>query len=166
MSMSSPFEFSRAHPAEAEAIFDLVRAAYAKWIPVLGHEPMPMTADYDRAVREHQIDVLYDSRDMVALIEVVERADDLFIESVAVAPDWQGAGLGRRLLRHAEEKARAAKRNRLSLQTNEAFGDNIRLYEAAGFRIDRREPFPDGTMVMMSKDLDAGERPEAVSPAR
>ncbi|WP_162244684.1 GNAT family N-acetyltransferase [Aureimonas sp. Leaf454] len=165
MSMSSPFELKRAKPAEAEAIFELVRAAYAKWIPVLGREPIPMTADYDRAVRDNEVDVLYDSRDMVALIQTVERADDLLIESVAVAPDWQGAGLGQRLLRHAEAKARAGKRNRISLQMNEIFGDTIRHYEAAGFRIDGRDLQDDGTMVRMSKDL-APNEVTAITAAR
>jgi hypothetical protein len=37
---------------------DLARAAYAKWVPILGREPKPMTADYDAALAEHVVDVL------------------------------------------------------------------------------------------------------------
>jgi hypothetical protein len=48
-----------ATPADAAAIRNIVRAAYAKWVPALGREPLPMQADYERAVREHQIDLLY-----------------------------------------------------------------------------------------------------------
>ena len=36
----------RAGPDDAGAIRSLTRAAYAKWVPVIGREPMPMQADY------------------------------------------------------------------------------------------------------------------------
>ena len=41
----------RATPADASAVRDLTRAAYARWVPVIGREPGPMNADYDLAVR-------------------------------------------------------------------------------------------------------------------
>jgi len=50
--------FRRAGPADAAAVRDLTRAAYAKWCAVIGREPKPMTTDYDRAVRDHLIDLL------------------------------------------------------------------------------------------------------------
>ena len=46
-------EITRARPEDAPAIRDLTRAAYAKWVPVIGREPKPMGADYDLAVRAH-----------------------------------------------------------------------------------------------------------------
>ena len=45
----------RAGPADAAAVRELTRAAYAKWVPVIGREPRPMTADYDMAVRDHLV---------------------------------------------------------------------------------------------------------------
>src|SRR4029077_3095730 len=114
----------------------LVREAYAQWIPVIGREPMPMKADYERAVRDHEIDLLYADGDLVALIEVIVHSDHLFIENVAVTPRRQRQGLGHYLLRHAEEKARKANLEELRLLTNQAFEANIRLYESVGFRID------------------------------
>ena len=38
-------ELRQAVPADAPAIRELTRAAYAKWIPLIGREPKPMTAD-------------------------------------------------------------------------------------------------------------------------
>lgn len=43
--------------ATATDVRALARAAYAKWVPQIGREPKPMTADYDRAVAEHIIDL-------------------------------------------------------------------------------------------------------------
>jgi len=49
----------RATPADATAVRDLTRAAYAKWVPVIGREPGPMNADYDLAIRDHMVDLLH-----------------------------------------------------------------------------------------------------------
>ena len=60
-------------PATAEdagAIRSLTREAYSKWVPVLGREPLPMTADYAEAVKKHRIDLLYLDGKLVALIEI------------------------------------------------------------------------------------------------
>jgi hypothetical protein len=46
----------RAVAADAEAVLALTRIAYAKWVPLIGREPKPMTVDYERAVAEHMID--------------------------------------------------------------------------------------------------------------
>jgi hypothetical protein len=44
---------------DASAIRELTRYAYAKWVPMIGREPKPMTADYAEAVRKYRIDLLY-----------------------------------------------------------------------------------------------------------
>jgi GNAT superfamily N-acetyltransferase len=143
-------------PAERDqigAVRDLVRAAYAKWVPLIGREPLPMTADYEQAMREHAIDILYADRRMVGLIETITHADHLWIENVAIAPESQGRGFGRRLLAHAEAKALAAGRAELRLLTNALFEANVALYLAIGYVVDRREPFRGGFTVYMSKQL-------------
>jgi len=148
----------RAGPPDVTAVRSLVRDAYARWIPVIGREPLPMKADYEKAVREHEIDLLHAGDRLVALIEVFLMVDHLFIENIAVSPEDQGRGFGRHLLRHAETKAKSAGLTELRLLTNQAFATNVRLYQAIGFRIDRTEPhFGGGTTVYMSKLLAGGE---------
>ncbi len=147
-------QIKKATLQDVEAVRRLVREAYAQWIPVIGREPAPMKADYDRAVRDHEVDLLYADGDLVGLIEVFSTTDHLCIENIAVIPHHQGRGLGHHLLTHAEEKAEKANVRELRLLTNQAFAANIRLYEAVGFRIDRTEPFSGGgTTVYMSKTI-------------
>lgn len=148
---SSPMKIVQAVPEDAQKVRDLVRAAYAKWIPLIGREPMPMQADYNRAVREHDVDLLYGDDGLMALIEIIPRPDHLFIENIAVAPKHQGRGLGRHLLAHAERKAGLAGVAEMRLLTNLAFESNVRLYQSVGFQIDRTEPFGNGSTVYMSK---------------
>ena len=142
-----------ASPEDAEAIRALTRSAYAKWVPVIGREPMPMQADYAQAVRSHRFDLLYSDGDLKALIETIPHPDHLFVENVAVAPEAQGRGYGRLLLDHAEGVARSLRLLEMRLLTNRAFASNVQLYLRCGYTIDREEPFKEGFTVYMSKRL-------------
>ena len=150
--------FRRAGAADAPAVRALTRAAYAKWCALIGREPKPMTSDHDRAVREHVVDLLIDSdgRHLVGLVEMVPNPDHLLVENVAVAPDAQGRGLGRRLMQHAEQRAAALALPQIRLYTNQAFAANLRFYAALGYRIDREEPFRGGVIVHFSKPVAPG----------
>ena len=108
MTPAASLEIRPASFEDAARIRDLTRAAYAKWAALIGREPLPMQADYDRAVREHSIDLLTVAGALVGLIETIVRPDHLWIENVAVAPDRQGRGYGRMLLAHAERRAAEA----------------------------------------------------------
>lgn len=143
----------RAVPADAAAIRELTRAAYAKWVPIIGREPRPMMADYDVAVRDHLIDLLYADDRLVALVEMIPAADHLLIENVAVLPEGQGGGHGRRLLAHAEGLAASLGLPEVRLYTNKAFVENVQLYLRLGYQVDREEAFMNGVAVHMSKLL-------------
>lgn len=140
-------------PADTAAIRDLTRAAYAKWVPVIGREPKPMGADYEAAVREHRFDLLSVDGQLAALIETVDEGDQLLIENVAVSPGHLGRGLGRRLLALAEGLASARGYGRIRLYTNQRFEANIALYQRVGYRIDREEAVSAGVVIHMSKAL-------------
>jgi ribosomal protein S18 acetylase RimI-like enzyme len=146
-------ELRRAGPQDAAAVRALTRAAYAKWVAVIGREPLPMAVDYDRAVRDHLIDLLYHDGELIALIEMIAEVDHLLIESVAVAPEHQGRGYGRRLMAHAERLAAASGHAETRLYTNQLFAANVRLYRQLGYQVTREEAFKGGVVVHMSKAL-------------
>ena len=68
-SISAPTQLRLGGIADADAIRTLTRAAYAPWVTLLGREPLPMTADYDAAVRAHRFDLAYRGGELVGLIE-------------------------------------------------------------------------------------------------
>jgi GNAT superfamily N-acetyltransferase len=148
-----PAALRRATPADAAAIRAVTRAAYARWVPVIGREPRPMRADYDAALLVHRFDLLLRATSLMALIETDLRDNHLWIENIAVHPDHQRQGLGRRLLAHAEALAHEAGRAELRLLTNAAFASNIALYEASGYAVTAREPFQGGETVFMARRL-------------
>jgi GNAT superfamily N-acetyltransferase len=141
----------RAEAPDAAAVRDVTRAAYAKWVPLIGREPKPMQADYDKAVIEHRIDLLELDGRLAALIETIAEPDHLLIENVVVSPDFQKRGLGRRLMAHAETLAASLGYCEIRLYTNKLFAENVELYLRLGYRIDREEVIPAGTVVHMSK---------------
>ena len=147
-------ELRRATQADVDVIRDLTRAAYAKWVPVIGREPKPMGADYESAIQKHRFDLLYIANVLVGLIETVDEKDQLLIENVAVSPDFQRHGLGSKLMAHAEEVAASLGYQRVWLYTNQRFTENIAFYRGLGYHVECEEDIGEGTIkVNMSKTL-------------
>jgi ribosomal protein S18 acetylase RimI-like enzyme len=141
---------------DAASVRALTRDAYAKWVSVIGREPLPMVVDYDQAIRDHRIDLLFADEELVGVVETVDSPDHLLIVNVAVSPDHQRRGFGRYLLEHAEGLAAALGLSELRLFTNQLFAMNVDLYRRFGYVIDREEPFMGGVTVHMSKRLPRG----------
>jgi N-acetylglutamate synthase-like GNAT family acetyltransferase len=143
--------FRRATSADVKVVRDLTRAAYAKWVPLIGREPKPMLADYEQAVSHHIIELYETGGEVLALVEVIPHAQYLLIENIAVLPIRQGKGLGDLILTHAENLARSLGMDELRLYTNAAFASNIAFYARRGFHEFLREPFPTGGVTVHMK---------------
>jgi GNAT superfamily N-acetyltransferase len=155
--MDEMIEHRLATAEDAPAIRHLTREAYAKWVPKIGREPKPMGADYDAAVRNHRIDLLYVDGALAALIETVDEGDQLLIMNLAVSPAYQRRGFGSRLMAHAEQVAASLGRNRIWLYTNRRFEGNVELYSRLGYRVDSEEEIAGGLVrTNMSKTVAPG----------
>jgi GNAT superfamily N-acetyltransferase len=150
---SSPPNLRRATAADVEAIRALVDAAYRGYIPLLGRTPTPMLSDVAAAVREHDVRVLDAGDRLVGVIELIARDDHLWVHNVAIAPDAQGRGLGRRLLAFAEDEARRLGLPAIALLTNERYLANIAMYERYGYRETHREPYRGTDLIHFRKTL-------------
>jgi molybdopterin-guanine dinucleotide biosynthesis adapter protein len=134
----------RANKLDATAIQKLTRDVYAKWVPAIGREPLPMQANYGKAVEDHWIDLMERDGELLALVEMIPHGTFLFIENLAVAEDWQGKGLATRLLQHVEQLARSAGLAEVQLATNQAFTSNLHFYESRGYVAYETKPFHRG----------------------
>ena len=81
---------------------------------------------------------------LVAGLVVLEpRADHLYLDTVAVHPDAQGAGLGRLLLEFAEDRARELGLPEIRLFTNAMMWENQKIYPRLGYEtVERRMTGP------------------------
>ena len=81
--MTDRVELRQAKATDAAAIRNLTRQAYARWVPLIGREPKPMTVDYDEAVVRHRFDLLHIDGVLAALIETIREPDHLLVEGSA-----------------------------------------------------------------------------------
>lgn len=121
-----------ATPADLPAIERIVHDAYVGYLPRMGREPGPMRADYAAVLATRRVDVAVDG-DLVGVVVLEHESDGMLLENVAVAPAAQGRGLGRMLIAHAEQVARAAGCTRIRLYTHVTMVENIALYGRLGF---------------------------------
>jgi GNAT superfamily N-acetyltransferase len=72
---------------------------------------------------------------IVGHVQVIPDKASWEVRNVAVSPEWQGQGVGRRLLDFVVERARVAGAKWVELATGTANIDNLRFYQRVGFRM-------------------------------
>ncbi len=122
-----------AAPDEAVILHAIAREAYQRYVPRIGREPAPMSADYGAAVRNGQAWVAVDQDQVIGFVVLIAQPDHLLLKNLAVRPSWQGGGAGSRLLALAEDQARRLRRAEIRLYTNEAMTENLAYYPRRGY---------------------------------
>ena len=122
-----------AGPADADAMCALVQAAYEMYVERIGRKPAPMTANYDRIAESGHAWVAERGKHIVGLVVLEPATDHLLLKNLAVSPHAQGHGVGRRLLRFAEEQTSAHGLREVRLFTNEAMTENLAYYPRHGY---------------------------------
>jgi ribosomal protein S18 acetylase RimI-like enzyme len=138
---------------EAGAVTMLVREAYAKYVGRIGREPAPMLVDYEAAIMARETWVLVEGDETSGVLVMRPDNDHLFVETVAVRPDRQGSGLGRRLMAFVEEAARDRGLREIQLYTNEKMEENLPFYRSLGFEETGRRLDEGYRRVFMKKRL-------------
>jgi ribosomal protein S18 acetylase RimI-like enzyme len=154
-SRDEPQSIRRALPEDVDAVVQITNAAYARYVPLIGRPPQPMTADHPRMIREDEVWLLEQGGEPMGVLELVVEPDCLLIYSVAIRPERQKRGHGRRLLDWAEREARRMGLRRVRLYTNTLMVENIALYRRLGYRETGREPYLGSTILHMSKEIEA-----------
>jgi ribosomal protein S18 acetylase RimI-like enzyme len=127
-------EIRPASAKDVEAIRLIVRDAYSKYVERIGREPAPMSADYAALVASGTVWVATNDRDEPLGVLVIDaRPTSLVLENLAVAPGFQGRGIGRALIRFAEDRAIELGLDEVTLYTNEKMTENIALYGSLGY---------------------------------
>lgn len=142
-----------AQTADLASIQTITNAAYTKYLPRLGRQPQPMTADYRPMIAAEQVWLAEQDGIVVGLIVLQPATDHLLIYSVAVAPAYQGIGVGRQLLLWAEQEAVRQGYPVVQLYTNEKMTENIAIYGRSGYQEIKRVLVNGYQVVYMEKTL-------------
>jgi ribosomal protein S18 acetylase RimI-like enzyme len=155
-----------ARPEDRAAIEAIVNAAYAIYVERIGKPPGPMLDDYAGLIADGMVSVFADTDGTIAaVIVLVPQPDHLLLDNIAVRPDRQSRGLGRRLIEFAEDEARRLGFAELRLYTHEKMTENIALYARLGFVETGRSHQAGYDRVFMRKRVAADPPGEPATPA-
>ncbi len=93
-----------------------------------------MTADYEALTALGDAYLAERDGNVIALLVLRPAPTYMLLENVAVVPEEQGAGVGRRLLMLAEDEARRLGLPEVRLYTNAAMTENLSYYVRHGYR--------------------------------
>lgn len=145
----------RAEPSDRAAIEAIVHAAYSIYIERIGNPPGPMLDDYGRRIEEGAVSVVEAAASgIVGLIVLLPKPDHLLLDNIAVRPEHQGCGIGRRLIAFAEREACRLGYTELRLYTHATMTENIALYARLDFVETGRGRDGGYNRVFMAKRLD------------
>jgi ribosomal protein S18 acetylase RimI-like enzyme len=119
--------------ADIPAIVDIVDRAYRHYIARIGKPPGPMLDDYLARVSEDAVWVLQDGPAIAGILVLLSAPEYLLLDNIAIAPERQGRGLGRRLLAFAESEALRRGYREIRLYTHQTMIENQRLYASIGY---------------------------------
>jgi ribosomal protein S18 acetylase RimI-like enzyme len=134
-------EIRQAGAADVAAVKAVTDAAYHHYIERIGQVPQPMERDHAACVAAGQVYVT--GEPVRGLVVVEERGDHLYLDNIAVHPDAQGTGVGRRLLHFVDAHARARGLPEVRLYTNALMWENQKIYPRYGYEfVERRVDGP------------------------
>ena len=142
-----------ARAADVATIRTIVDAAYEGYIERMGKPPGPMLDDYDALVSDGCVSVLEADEQTAGVIVLLPHEGYLLLDNVAVAPGFQGRGLGRALIALAEDEARRLGFDEVRLYTHALMTENQVLYARLGFEETHRGEQDGYERVFMRKRL-------------
>jgi GNAT superfamily N-acetyltransferase len=140
-----------ASEADLPVLREIVRAAYDPYLVRMDVAPAPLTTDLRPRIHDGHVWIV--GRPVEGLICLCPVDKALLIQNVAVHPNSQGSGIGRRLMGFAEEVARRKGLDRVTLYTNEVMTENLAIYRHLGYREVARRTEAGYRRVFMEKSL-------------
>ena len=142
-----------AKDCDVSGITQCVNNAYKHYINRLGKPPGPMLEDYADIISHHLVYVALADNNVIGVLVLMEAYSPILLDNLAVDPDYQGGGLGKRLLLFAEDIARKRGHDSIQLYTHELMHENLAYYEKYGYQISRRISEKGYQRIYMSKVL-------------
>ena len=153
-------EVRPAQAVDAAAISAVIRCAFDAYRGRLQPTPSALSETEetiaDRLAKGQGFVADASGRTVACILTVANSAEELYVGRLAVHPEWQGHGLGTRLMGVVEEMARAQGFRRMSLGVRLALTGNRALFEKLGFRLhseERHPGFTEPTYIFMHKEL-------------
>jgi len=139
----------RASVDDRQRIEDFQRAAYARTETIVGARAIPLEWDYGKVLEECEVWLDESDGSLRGVLILRVREVDLFLESIATAPEAAGSGRARLLMEATFERARELGLNRIALITN-SLNPALAWYKRMGFSVELEDIQPQRTVIHMS----------------
>ena len=127
-----------AKPQEALAISDLLYHSFVEYKSFYTEKAFAATTlsihEIKNRINKNLVWIALNGDVIAGTVSVIPNGEELFMKTVAVAPAERGKGIGKELIRHAEEMAVKKGANYLELTTTPFLYEAISLYEFFGFK--------------------------------
>lgn len=145
-----------AAPYDAKGVVACVDAAFQPYVAGIGKPPAPMLADYPHLIGRGRVYVLEEDGMVAGVLVLEPQEGSLLIETLAVDPARQRAGVGRRLMAFAETEAARLRLPRIHLYTHQTMAAARAFYARLGY-LEVSEGIEDGyARVFLEKRITAG----------
>jgi len=129
------------------------KLAYAKYMERMDKPPAPMSADFAKHIKLNQLYVAIYESQLAGYIVCFQEQQQLQIENVAVYPEFERRGIGKRLLNFAERLAYKLHLPAVQLYTNEAMTENLLMYPKLGYIETHRQQQAGFSRVFFRKEV-------------
>jgi ribosomal protein S18 acetylase RimI-like enzyme len=128
-----------ARNADITAIERVVGDAFASFVRRTGIHPAPLALDWPTVISALGASVATREDRVVGVLVLWPHPDHVLVDTLAIAPEEQGGGIGSALLDRAELTAIETGANVVRLYTNAAMTEALAFYPRRGFvELDRR----------------------------
>jgi GNAT superfamily N-acetyltransferase len=149
----SATEFRVATQSDIITAARLIFESYAPYIPIMGKIPPTIFEDFGEHIRLGNLWLLSSGNEIIGMVVLTPRDDYMLLQSMAVAPAYQGYGYGRVLLGFSDDLARSSGVRSIRLYTNSLMERNQQIYKRNGYRETYRTAYDWGWRVHMEKRL-------------
>ena len=112
---------------------EITEAAYTVYLPRIGYRPPPMETDFEAHIMRAEVRALERDGQVIGYLLLAQERSAMFVINIAVRPEYQGTGMGRKLLLHAETEARENDCDSMKLYTHVKMTENQALYRRFGY---------------------------------
>ncbi|WP_281658335.1 GNAT family N-acetyltransferase [Halobacillus sp. Cin3] len=132
----------RAVPGDALQLEACMQKAYSVYKKRMnGNQLPPLEADYKGEIVSYPVWVLDKGDEILGGVILMFHPTYTQVANIAVDPDYQGHGLGRRLLGFAEEKSVERGCFEMRLATHRLLTENVAFYTSMGWEESGRDDF-------------------------
>jgi GNAT superfamily N-acetyltransferase len=129
---SDSLHIRKALLVDAEALASCIDAAYAKYANRISD--MPSVSDgIAEEINDNQVWVVVENGEIIAGLFLVPRDGFMKLANLAVHPNHDGKGIGRKLTELSEREAERQGYNEMRLNTHIAMPENVQLYKHLGW---------------------------------